>query len=43
VRERFAAQQGKIVGSTPQDFRKFIAGEIDGWKTVARAGNIKAE
>jgi tripartite-type tricarboxylate transporter receptor subunit TctC len=43
VRERFAAQQGEIVGSTPQDFRKFIAGEIAGWKAVAQAGNIKAE
>jgi len=43
VRERFTAQQGEIVGSTPQDFRKFIADGITGWKTVARAGNIKAE
>lgn len=43
VRERFAAQHGEIVSSTPQAFGRFIAGEITQWKAVAKAGHIKAE
>jgi tripartite-type tricarboxylate transporter receptor subunit TctC len=43
VRERFAAQQAEVVGSTPAEFERFIAREIANWTAVARAGNIKAD
>jgi len=43
VRERFASQSAEVVGGTPTAFAKLIAAEISTWRTVARAGNIKAE
>jgi tripartite-type tricarboxylate transporter receptor subunit TctC len=43
VRERIEAQHGEVVGSTPAEFAKFVAGEIANWTRVAKAGNITAE
>jgi len=43
VRERIEAQQGDVVGSSSNDFAKFIAAEIANWTKVARAGNIRAD
>jgi tripartite-type tricarboxylate transporter receptor subunit TctC len=43
VRERIEAQHGEVVGSTPGELAKFVAGEITSWTRVAKAGNIKAE
>ncbi len=43
VRERIEAQYGEVVGSTPDEFAKFVAAEIASWTRVAKAGNIKAE
>lgn len=43
VRERIDAQQGDVVGNTPNDFAKFIAAEIANWTKVAKAGNIRAD
>jgi tripartite-type tricarboxylate transporter receptor subunit TctC len=28
------------VGSTPQEFDRFVAGEIGKWKTIASSANI---
>ncbi len=36
LKERFAAEGGKIVGSTPEQFAAFIAHHIEVWKAVAR-------
>jgi tripartite-type tricarboxylate transporter receptor subunit TctC len=43
VRERIEAQHGVVIGSTPGEFSKFVAGEIAGWTRVAKAGNIRAD
>lgn len=43
VRERIEAQHGEVVGSTPGEFAKFVAGEIASWTRVAKAGNIRAD
>jgi len=43
VRERIEAQHGEVVGSTPDEFAKFVAAEIANWTKVAKAGNIKAQ
>ncbi len=43
VRERIEAQHGVVIGSTPGEFAKFVAGEIAGWTRVAKAGNIRAD
>ncbi len=29
------------VGSTPQDFDRFVVGEIDKWKKIASDANIR--
>ncbi len=36
LQERFGAEGGEVVGSTPEQFGAFIAREIDTWKAVAR-------
>lgn len=43
VRERIEAQHGEVVGSSPGEFAKFVAGEIASWTRVAKAGNIRAD
>jgi tripartite-type tricarboxylate transporter receptor subunit TctC len=41
VRERLAAQLMEAVGSTPEEFRARIDGEIARWAPVIQAENIK--
>jgi tripartite-type tricarboxylate transporter receptor subunit TctC len=41
VREKFAAQLMEAVGSTPEEFRARIDGEIARWALVIQATNIK--
>ncbi len=41
VREKLAAQLMEPVGSTPEEFRARIDGEIARWSTVIKAANIK--
>ena len=41
VREKLATQLMEPVGSTPEDFRARIDGEIARWSAVIKAGNIK--
>ena len=43
IRDRFIADGADPVGSTPDEFRKFIANEIDKWTKVVKAAGIKAE
>jgi tripartite-type tricarboxylate transporter receptor subunit TctC len=43
VRERFIADGAEPVGSTPEQFQKFVANEIDKWTKVVKASGIKAE
>ena len=40
IRERFAAQAAQAVGSTPEQFREYIAAEIRRWAEVARSADI---
>jgi tripartite-type tricarboxylate transporter receptor subunit TctC len=41
VRERLAAQLMEAVGSTPEEFRARIDGEIARWAPVIQAENIR--
>ena len=41
VREKLAAQLMEPVGSTPEEFRARIDGEIARWAPVIKAANIK--
>ena len=43
VRERIESQHGKVVGSTPGEFVKFVANEMANWTRVTKVGNIRAE
>ena len=43
VAERFSADGGEPVGSTPQEFRKLIAAEILVWHKVIRESGVKLE
>ena len=43
IRERFLADGADPVGSTPDQFHKFVANEIDKWTKVVKASGIKAE
>jgi tripartite-type tricarboxylate transporter receptor subunit TctC len=43
VRVRFESQHAEVIGGSPEQFRKFLAGEIAQWKAVAKAGKIKTE
>jgi tripartite-type tricarboxylate transporter receptor subunit TctC len=40
IRERFAAQAAEAVGSSPGQFRDYIAAEIKRWAEVARSADI---
>jgi tripartite-type tricarboxylate transporter receptor subunit TctC len=42
VRERLAAQLMEAVGSTPEEFRARIDGEIARWAPVIQAATIKS-
>jgi tripartite-type tricarboxylate transporter receptor subunit TctC len=43
VRDRLLADGAEPVGSTPEQFAKFVAAEIDKWTAVVKAAGIKAE
>ena len=43
IRDRFIADGADPVGSTPDEFRKFIANEIGKWTQVVKAAGIKVE
>ena len=43
AREQFAAQGAAPVGSTPEEFRRYIAGEIAKWAKVAKAAKLHAD
>ena len=43
VRSRFTNEGAEVVGSTPQEFTKFISNEISKWTKVVKAAGIKAE
>jgi tripartite-type tricarboxylate transporter receptor subunit TctC len=43
VADKFAADGGEPVGSTPQEFRKLLAAEILVWHRVIRESGVKIE
>lgn len=43
AREQFAAQGAEAVGSTPEEFRRHIAREIEKWARVAKAAKLRAD
>lgn len=43
VHQRLAADGAEAAGGTPDEFAKFIKGEIEKWSNVARAANIRPE
>ena len=43
IRDRFLADGADPVGSTPDQFQKFVANEIGKWNKVVKASGIKAE
>jgi tripartite-type tricarboxylate transporter receptor subunit TctC len=43
MKARFADLGGTVFPGSPADLGKFIAAETERWRTVMRAGNIKAE
>ena len=43
IRDRFLADGAEPVGSTPEQFSKFIVSEITKWKKVVKEAGIKAE
>ena len=43
VSDKFSADGGEPVGSTPEEFRKFIAAEIGVWHRVIKESGVKIE
>jgi len=43
IREKFAAQAAVAVGSTPAEFRAYIASEITKWREVVQASGAKID
>jgi tripartite-type tricarboxylate transporter receptor subunit TctC len=43
VRDKLIAQGSEIVGSSPQEFRQFIANDIAKWAKVVKAAKIKVD
>jgi len=43
VAEKFSADGGEPVGSTPQEFRRMLAAEIGVWQRVIRESGVKVE
>jgi tripartite-type tricarboxylate transporter receptor subunit TctC len=43
VREQLAAQGAEPVGSSPEDFGKFLRAESDKWARVIKSAGVKAE
>jgi tripartite-type tricarboxylate transporter receptor subunit TctC len=36
-------QQARVVASSPEDFRRFFAGQVETWGRVVRANNIQPD
>ncbi len=43
VKERFAAQGGELVGSSPEEFSRHIRSELRRWAEIVRVAGIKVE
>ncbi len=43
VREHLAAQGAKPVGSSPEEFGRFLRAEPDKWAAVIKSAGVKAE
>jgi hypothetical protein len=43
VRERFVAIGLEVVGSTPEEFRKFRQADFEKWGGIVKAANIRFE
>ena len=43
LRERFASEGLTPVGSSPEEFSRFVSGEISRWKRVVKDGKIKLD
>jgi tripartite-type tricarboxylate transporter receptor subunit TctC len=43
VKQRFETEGADTVGSSPEQFTRFIAGEIAKWARVVKNGGIKPE
>lgn len=43
MRERFAKEGQEAIGTTPEEFARFIAAEVAKWSKVVRAAGIKAD
>lgn len=41
VIQRFEADGGEVVGSTPEEFGRFLGVEVDKWRKVVKAANIQ--
>ena len=41
IKEKFANIGGTALGGTPEEYGKFVAGEIEKWSKVIKAANIK--
>ena len=39
--QRFEADGGEVVGSTPEEFGRFLGAEVDKWRKVVKAANIQ--
>ena len=43
IRQRFASEGADVIGSSPDDFSRFVANEIAKWTKVVKEAGIKAE
>ena len=43
MRDRFLAEAAEPVGSSPEQFGKFVAEEISKWTRVVKTAGIRAE
>ena len=43
VRDALRAQGTEPIGSTPDEFRRYVEGEIEKWTKVARAANVRLD
>jgi tripartite-type tricarboxylate transporter receptor subunit TctC len=43
MREKLAAEGAEPTSSTPEEFRAFLKSEIEKWRKVVRAANVRAE
>jgi len=43
IAEKLAADGGESVGNTPEEYRRFLAGEITRWRELAKTSRLKIE